>query len=289
MRYIISILLLAALACAPTATKEEYDMSSDNDRAMFLRQDPLELRARGENKAPKGQTVYPIEPRQGPWSGNNQLGVTQPFAPDSNNRQTILKLDEWGMPEVWTVMLGVDLDPRGSVIGTDLRVQALVDVGIGGTTQRFVLDWNNGVVFSAPMNAINIIAFYKQGANLQNLDLRLTALLGKGCFSGRRPTITERVGGLTAATSTGLFDIPTFATHMTIVPGSVNLIASPFQALVRWEFRDLQGNVIGNIFGDELAQYGSQGVPIPAQTFSVRVFNGEATTVAFNMIFSLDL
>ena len=49
--------------------------------------------------------VAPVIPSSGWWTGNNQLGNEVAFAPDANNRQTILKLEEWGPPEVWTVSL----------------------------------------------------------------------------------------------------------------------------------------------------------------------------------------
>src|SRR5574341_2651776 len=49
--------------------------------------------------------------RRGWWTNSNQLGFRVPYQPPVANRPiTVLRLDEAGLPRVWTLSLGVEFD-----------------------------------------------------------------------------------------------------------------------------------------------------------------------------------
>lgn len=177
--------------------------------------------------------------RKGPWTGNNQLGYSLAFAPDADNQQTVLKLDEWGFPEVWTVSLSLEgfdnLEAFGPVNGFGVR--ALIHFGVGGATQTIEVDWKTGTQLSLAMNAINVIA------NYQNLDvgagegagLKLSVVLSRGNRPGNsgapvRTMIVDVPSGALAKDTlvetvvldpnqdTGLMLLPPFSTRLTAAP-----------------------------------------------------------------------
>ena len=278
----LPLLLVACSGAYPI--ESEQDMAHGDDD-MILTEDPFEFRARGQDSPNPSIIVEPIAPRRGPWSGNNQLGTTQPFSPDANNRQTILKLDEWGMPEVWTVMLGLDLDLDGLAPGSFLDVKAVVSVGTGGTTQEFEVDWKNGVTFSAPMNAINIMARYDNAANIDDSNLRLTATLGRGDFSGLPPTFTppSSVTLLAGATS-ALIEIPAFASELVI--GNISLAYDP---LVFYDILDLNGaSAFQRYSGADMLALGGK-VAMHNRSRFIQVRNTSASAVQMYPYFLLDL
>lgn len=150
--------------------------------------------------------IVDTRPRTGPWSGNNQLGYELPFAPDDDNRQTILKLDEWGMPEMWTVSLGMRGFPQGLFDGFGVR--ANINFGVGGSTQTIEVDWRNGAQVSLVMNAVNVIASF------QNLDIDTE---GQGLFlsvqmsRGNRPGKNGPLATLLSFGPSGVFPSNPFA------------------------------------------------------------------------------
>lgn len=152
--------------------------------------DQFERRAREIQRTPGASQGLPIIPsKQGPWTGNNQLGIEREFAADSNNRQTILKLDEWDFPDVWTICLGMnDFTPTQG--GFD--VTALIQFGIGGVTQVVEVDWLNGSGISLPMNALNVVAQYNfidgEVPGSPPSDLRLRVSISKLPSQNLRPT-----------------------------------------------------------------------------------------------------
>jgi len=109
-----------------------------------------------------GPAVYPIIPPNGPWSGSNHLGQQVIFAPDANNRQSILKMDEWGPPEMWTVSLGFTAHQYANDFNAGCEVIAEITFGSGGATQYLECSWVNGTQLSLPMNTISIGARYQQ-------------------------------------------------------------------------------------------------------------------------------
>jgi hypothetical protein len=202
------------------------------DNPIFF-DDQFEMRSRELQAAPPGmKTVNLFPSKQGPWSGNNQLGIQQLFSPDANNRQTILKLDEWGMPELWTLCLGLSFDinnwqpadPRSA----NFDITAIIQFGIGGVVQEVEIDWNNGTCITLPMNALNVIAQYNfspdegegGAASEPPTDLLLRASLAHGSLTQAKPTRTHLIA-IDAYPGFGFpqaFDIPPFATAVKIIP-----------------------------------------------------------------------
>jgi hypothetical protein len=285
--------ILALTSCSPTDRRiekerpvmdgdpfdddfDDYDPSRDELGEVFdnpgrfeeadriLTSDPLQRRARAAIKAPKNKISYPIEPREGPWSGNGQLGYTTKFKPNVDNRQTILKLDEWGMPQVWTVALGIK-DNRDDIAAGSMAVQAVVSFGSGGVTQEVLLDWKQGAVFSVPMNAINVQAQYVLSSGAGDIDIELSVNLSKGTHSGiTSPTFTTNLlltGGLG---NIGLREIPKFATHATLYRPSI-LSDDPYVTNSFYDFHGIGGSAdtIATVEGPNVLSYGALGIPIP--------------------------
>jgi hypothetical protein len=183
----------------------------------------FERRAREIQPTPGPEQGVPIIPsKRGPWTGNNQLGIERAFAADANNRQTILKLDEWDFPDVWTIALGLN-EFTATTGGFD--VTALIEFGVGGVTQSVEIDWLNGSGISLPMNALNLVAQY----NLidQELpgevpdDLRLRVSISKMPAQNLRPTRSYWV-----TTPANIFTIPPFAKAVHISP--IDAVPNPF-------------------------------------------------------------
>lgn len=181
--------------------------------------DQFERRAHEIQRTPSAVNAVNVIPsKTGPWTANNQLGIERHFEPDVNNRQTILKLDEWGFPEVWTLCLGLNdfsLAPNPNPIA--FEVTALIEFGSGGAMQQVEVDWLNGTAISLPMNAVNVVANYStgsgEGATSIPDDLRLRATLARGRSHFARPTRTVRFVG-----SETSIPIPPFAKRVSIVP-----------------------------------------------------------------------
>src|SRR5690348_14003177 len=112
-------LLFILGACEPALDSQEF--GDDGMARRKLENTPV--------MAPHQLTpVAPVIPSNGSWTGNNQLGIELPFAPDSNNRQTILKLDEWGPPDVWTISLFTRDDLQ---VFQALGIKATIEFGAG--------------------------------------------------------------------------------------------------------------------------------------------------------------
>jgi hypothetical protein len=193
--------------------------------------DQFEMRSRELQASPPGmQTVNIFPAKQGPWSGNNQLGIQQGFAPDANNFQTILKLDEWGMPEAWTICLGMEYDIEAyGAQEADLRlfdVTAVINFGSGGATQEVEIDWLNGSGITLPMNAVNVRAFYSfpsfgEGGAIGDppADLKLRVTMCRGPMPNMRPTRSFLfIGDEDDNGFPDLLIIPTFAKEVMIAP-----------------------------------------------------------------------
>lgn len=195
--------------------------------------DHFERRAREKNRdggVPGTPSVAVLDPKNGAWSGDNQLGNEVAFAPQVNNQQTILRLDEWGMPKPWTLSLGLDIR-ESDLPQFGFETTAQIFFGAGGTTQYVEIDWLQGASLTLPMNALNVIAKYSFGVNeggapVLPQGLRLRASL---C---RYPTTTGK------ATRSFMFNastaepivvpIPPFAKNVSIYPNNPSVGVAPF-------------------------------------------------------------
>ncbi|HET9929950.1 MAG TPA: hypothetical protein VFQ35_04650 [Polyangiaceae bacterium] len=165
-------------------------------------------------------SVVDSQPKKGPWTGNNNLGYRLKFAPDADNRQTILKLPEWGFPEVWTVSLALSGFPGGLFDG--FGVTGHLEFGVGGATENIAVDWANGTQVSLAMNALNVIAeFSNLDVTEEGQGLELIVQLARGNRPGgsRPPTLTMlRDEPFGAGADTGNLEIPAFASRIIAVP-----------------------------------------------------------------------
>lgn len=189
--------------------------------------DQFERRAHEiQRTPPAASAVSVISPKQGPWTGNNNLGIERYFDPDANNQQTILKMPEWGFPEMWTICLGMNdfsFLPNPDPIG--FEVTALIQFGIGGAMQEVEVDWLNGSAISLPMNAVNVVARYtfqesNEFSSSAPIDLRLRCTICRGRSHFARPTRSIAIGeGVTS------IPIPKFAKNVFVAP----IVSAPAQ------------------------------------------------------------
>lgn len=234
--------------------------------------------------APAGPAGLPpvatIVPRQGWWSNYPQLGEEQAFAPDANSRQTILKADELGPPEVYTLTLGISYSEQDwPGAGRAFEVEAEINFGAGGATQVVKIDWVQGAQISLPMNAVNVVATYNidgAAAPQPPSDLRLCAMLGRGPALGTARWTEATPFSLVPSGQTSPRRIAAFASRVLVVassPVSAELIFNAGNFLI------FQG---GPLVGDEqiaslrLDQYLNalgDGVRIPGQAKYVSIFN----------------
>jgi len=143
--------------------------------------------------------VHLIRQRTGEWSRNNQLGVELPFLVDVTHPQTILKLDEWGMPEVWTISLTLRL-PRELVATELFDIVGNINFGAGGLTQTVQVDWVDDTIFSVPMNALNITASWSELATINGVPppkgVQVGVIISPGSTTHGRATRTSLFGPL---------------------------------------------------------------------------------------------
>lgn len=229
-------------------------------------------RARQQPPGVGATYVLPLR-NHGMWSGNNELGLESPFAADANNRQTALKLEEWGPPEVWSVQLGLRFD-ESQLAGTNgFSIVAHVQAGVGGAVQTFDVDWANGSTFSAVMNALTITAEYDDATDIPS-DLMLVATTARGKVSESPPTLTKFMT-VAAGPSSEVISIPKFARSVFLCD-SGNAGASVYDATSTVFLRPASGGGAGlKIDGDELRQIGGE-VPIPNGSRFLQLVNGAA-------------
>lgn len=242
------------------------------------------------------KSVFSLTPTTGSWSGNNQLGISQAFAPDDNNRQTILKLDEWGPPVVWSVMLGVNYTPSKFTVG-EFEVVGEIEIGVGGSVQRFECDWQNGTTFSACMNAINVIARYETSPNFEPPDdLELTVLLARGHLGSFPPV--RSIEQTIPSSDTGPFvQLPRFTRRVTIAATSVGGIDQAVtNAGIYSTLNNVQlfsgifttNSINGAIRADQMLEF-PNGWPIGFDAKAIRYDNNIAVPLGMRWIFHLGL
>lgn len=249
--------------------------------------DPFERRAREIDRTPNNLRPVQIVPQQsGPWSRSNQFGTEQPFAPDANNRQTILKLPEWGFPQVWSVMLSIN--PPSNAAANYL-ILANVEAGVGGTTDTFQLDWSTGTAFSVVANALNISAFYRVSSVIPN-DLRLRVLVGRETLTRSAPK-RSFTGLLPPLGGTLQVSIEKYAKSLTLLP--VSFTSNPYVATFLLQFRATDTSaVLGEITGAQILALGNGAtVDVPGGANVLTIVNnglGPGAT-SFQLIHNLGL
>jgi hypothetical protein len=260
-------------------------------------------------QVPGTPAVFELPLRQHPmWSGNNSLGVEVPIADVSETavfERTVLKLDEWGMPDVWTVSLstnfvskfGVNDDEAFFLIGS-------FEIGCGGAVDQFEVDWRNGTTFRLPMNALSVkvrglVGDPAGGAGSAiPTDLAVRVLVSKSNQSGLPPQATS-FGQLSTNgavdPSTPASAIPKYAKSFRPLGLTHAAADAMFAAGNYWDFYATKGSggtLIGSIRALDAVNYlgGVGGIPIPNPARFV-VFNNNAAPadVRFDYVFDLCL
>jgi len=232
----------------------------------------------------------PAIPRTGGWSGDNQLGRLAKYGPDQRATQSILKLDEWGPPEIWTVSLFVKEDFR---LFNGFDIKARLNFGAGGSTQPYICDWVNGAQISWPMNAVNVEAIFANvDVATEGAGLSIGAQLARGSRGGTaapRLTIAENLI-VVHGTNSETFDIPAFATRILFIPSDINSLGNFFAATTK----------IVLVSGDDSGAFdvavgvgshpdgGVIAVPVSGSARKVLVVNEAAGNIAGSLIAELE-
>jgi len=269
MKYLLLLLTLLLAGCEPPQTFEEDDMAQKYPRTL-----PAPVAG-----VPQ---VAIITPRNGGWSGDNQLGYEAKYGPDRRQTQTILKLDEWGPPEVWTVSLFMNQKLEAF---SGFAATARINFGAGGSTQVIEIDWINGQQISLPMNAVNVEAIFSDvDVTTEGAGLSLGVQLSRGSRGGTRApvkTIAENII-VTSLGNSPVFRIPNFARAVYAVStgGTANDIDDPLIKLIT-----LTGNFSANVAGtiDGVACSAGVGLPVVGQAKFVRLSNGTGADVSVTL------
>lgn len=231
----------------------------------------------------------PLVARSGPWSGDNQLGYQAPYGPNKRATQTILKLDEWGPPEVWTVSLYLISPPGFNGFG----IKARINFGAGGSTQVYEMDWANGAQVSLPMNACNVEAIFENvDVTTEGNGIQLGVQLARGTRGGNNPPIYTISDNFTlAAGGNELFALPNYARSIYAVPAEIT--AADIALFYTGDLRvTLQSGIgigafpTGGISGLQLAQ--GVRLPVTRQSRIIGVINGTASQLTFALLAELD-
>lgn len=226
----------------PADQRQFYERLGETDAIQFnpeidqdeVFDDQFERRAHEIQRTPGANNAMAIIPsRTGPWTGNNNLGIERAFAPDANNRQTVIKLPEWGFPETWTLCLGLTYDPvlyESQPNAGKFTIVAEIEFGTGGVIQIVEVDWKQGTSIVLPMNALNVVASYSSEENeagtvVPPSDLRLRANIVRGVLPQSNPTRSFLIpeNAVEAACP-----VPAFAKALRLMPASPLGIATPF-------------------------------------------------------------
>lgn len=251
-------------------------------------------RQRARAQPPGVPMQFPLPLRNNPmWSGNNEIGNEVEFAADANNRQMVIKMEEWGEPQVWTAMLGIAYTPNLLSDTSFFDLTAEVQAGVGGATQEFEVDWGEGTQFSCPANTLVVTAKYTVigGTTLEvPADLKLRATVGRKPYtnpsSPTRSLTTESIGigGLSLP-----IIIPKFARRLT--PLASFGLTDPYAAttIYFWQNNPTIPSTIGSFTGAQFLNFASQGIPVPTDARALIVFNNGVAVNRIRLMFHLAL
>ena len=219
--------------------------------------------------------------------------------------RTILKLDEWGVPAVWTVALSTNFESKlGDNDDEAFFLSGQFEIGAGGVVDQFEVDWRNGTTFRLPMNAFSakvrgLVGTPAGGAgSVIPEGLAARVLLSRSNQSGLPPQVT-RLGQLS---TNGAVDpsspstaIPKYAKSFRPLGVTHAAADAMFAAGNYWDFyatRGVGGTLVGSIRAADAANYlgGIGGIPIPNPARFI-VFNNNAAPadIRFDYVFELSL
>lgn len=227
--------------------------------------------------------------RRGAWSGSNQLGQRQFLVAGSaltedavSARQNILKLSEWGFPEVWTVSLGISFredDPSAEAA----NYQAEIVFGSGGATETVVIDWIRGTSISLPMNAVEVNCLYDSSAVADD-GVEVQVLLSRGARFGALPPVVELTPGATplsiaAAATSALIEVPKFVRRVKFANAGSTAASSAdfYNAANVFRLRRSAATMSQSIIGSSLIALG--GFDVFGGGHLVEILNGSGNTI----------
>lgn len=250
------------------------------------------------------QPVHVIPLRNHPlWSGNNSLGIEVPIedisAVDIFER-TILKLDEWGTPEVWTIALSTNVELNSSTDDQAFSLIGLIEIGCGGAVDQFQVDWRNGTTLRLPMNALNVKIRGVAGAGVDGAGvippgLAARVLLSQSNQSGLSPQVTDTTIATNGAVDPSALSarIPKYAKSFRPLGLSNAAADAMFTAGNYWQFYASQGvggALVGSINAQNAASYMGTGIPVPREARFVSFNNNAApAALSFRLVFDLSL
>lgn len=244
----------------------------------------MSAQKRQQSAANASSTVVVIPPN-GSWSGDNQLGTMRPVKVDSTRRQTILKLDEWGAPDVWTLSLYLQEQNPLNTLG-DIAIKARIEFGAGGSTQIIEVDWENGVEISKAMNAVNVIAEF--GGIDTVVPINLGVQLARGGRGGNRNAYNslQRLQLLDAASETDYIQVPNFAAEFLIVPAGVelanhDLVYNDDIVIATYPGNQLSQPAIAMVTGSDILK--GRYLPVVAGSRYLKVINNGADQIAYTL------
>jgi hypothetical protein len=218
--------------------------------------------------------------KHGPWTGNSHLGQVFQFPLRNNASVTLLRLEEWGFPEVWTVALGIDISALRTVAISQLRVIGHIVAGVGGSSQQFDVNWNNGTVFSMPMNALTVSATIEPTTIPVNQSLPLSVTISRGPRGGCSWPSLTRTPTLVAAGADSPYEvIPAFAKRVELVAS--NDAANLYNVASYLQFSGNPngvGDAIGRLPTNSLL-LAQDGLAIPGEARSVSFHNGSGAGI----------
>ena len=239
--------------------------------------------------------------RTGPWSGNNQLGnfitgvyvdggvdggtgqaisVFQPgiYVPESR-RLALLKLDEWGMPQMWTMSILADGFQGKKPVGFG-NPKVEIIFGSGGSSSKVLVDLEPDLCITMPCNSLKADIVFEDSATIGVgiAGATVYSQLGLGLRPANfSPVLTQ---GITVPAASNInVPVPAFARRVELGVAAASI--ADFSAC---EIRYPGGGVYGNML---MACGGNiQSLPVAGTMY---IANPGTADVAVNAIWQIGL
>lgn len=269
--------------------------------------DDFTLRAARQRarQAPALPLVMPVPLRTHPiWTSNNSLGFELRIDDASASalfERTVLKLDEFGMPETWTLALSTNFEANSDNADQAFFLVGLLEIGSGGVVDQIGVDWRNGTTFRLPMNALNlkVRGFFGTPAggpgSVVPSGFAVRAILSRANQSGLPPQLTAQLSASNGAAdpSDTAVAVPKYAKTFKPVATTAAAATAMFAAGNFWEFwatSGAGGTLIGTLRAQDVPSYLGGGIPIPNPARFVS-FNNNAAPAAldYRVVFDLSL
>lgn len=284
MKHFLFFLLLLLGACEPALESNQFGDPASSEPGQA---DGEHMARRTNENQPVRQVhelqpIAVVQPSNGWWTGSGNVGTEVAFAPDADNRQTILSLPEFGPPVEWTVSLY--LTPGNQAIQfAFFDIVARIEFGIGGSTQIVKIDWLNGAQITVPANAINVIAEFRTVSG-DTQGVRLGVQVARGRRGGNQPPrLTLFSDILPHGGGRVVFNVPAFAARIVAVPAGDTTDNTNFYT-ADFLLRTISGNTAGafdvsSVNGTQILQAGG-GIPVVG---AARIVSADNNAVAHDL------